>query len=195
MPLDIKQDISLDVRQDKGLDIRPDKGLDIRSEGEKKPIFESGDPGQEFVLQGLSRGVNTAAFGIPGFVAGKAGFEIPEPQTPAGRIGAGVGQLAGFVGGGAIKVGSKVAAKALPKILTNPTLLKSTGLVMGRNAISLGVASGLMTPEEGLFAPVQRSKAFGAGAVQGVVFGGLSFIPNTPARIVATLLRLAFLLP
>ena len=92
-------------------------GVQRTAQPSKTPIFGAKTTGEEAVLQTIARGIDTAAFGIPSFLGGKAGFEIPEPQTPAGRIGAGVGGLLGFVGGGPVKVGGKVAARVIPKVL------------------------------------------------------------------------------
>jgi len=165
------------------------KGFTLDEQGsipeEKKPIFEAKTTAEDVTLQAISNLANTAGFGLPGFVAGKAGFEIPKPATAAGGIGAGIGELGGFIAGPG-KVGGKVSQKLFAKtVLKNPNMLKTMGLMMGKHAVSLGVASGLMTPEEGLFAPAQRLRQMGSGAVMGSVFGGLSFIPSTPGRMVA----------
>ena len=130
--------------------------------------------------------VNSVGFGIPKYLTEKAGFDVPDPETPLGAVGRGVGDLAGFIGLPA-RAGGKIAehllAPAFEAVLKNPTKLKQAGLILSQNAIGLGVASGLMTPEEGFFAPTERLKQFGSGAVTGAAFGGLSFVPSPVLRM------------
>ena len=169
------------VEQPQGLP----EGFSIETD-EKKPIFEAKTAGQEFGLQAAANLVNTAGAGIPGHIGGALGFEIPKPQTPVGAVGAGAGNLVGFVAGPG-KVGGKVTKKLFANVLLkNPTMFKTGILNAAKGAVSLGVASGLMTPEEGGFLqPIQRAKQFGSGAAMGLVFGGLKFIPSKPLETLA----------
>lgn len=142
------------------------------------PLFEADDPFTEAFAQAGTQFVSSAGFGLPEFIAQKAGYKIPAPETPAGKIGAGVGQLGGFIIGGPMRVGTKVATK-----LIKPVGRYVIPKILGQGAIRLAVASATMTPEEGLFAPASRIKQFASGAVTGTAFGGLSFIPSTPLRM------------
>lgn len=152
----------------------------------KKPLFEAKTSMQEAGLQAATRFISTAGFDIPKYMAGRMGYEIPTPETAAGRIGAGVGTLGGFVTGGPIRAGAKVGTKLIAKLA--PRLMGKAALLTPiiKHATTMGVASALMTPEEGLFAPEERIKGFGSGVVHGSIFGGLSYIPSTPARMFAT---------
>ncbi len=150
----------------------------LEEEEELKPIFETKDPSLDVVAQATTQFINSAGFGLPEYVAGKFGYEIPDPISTAGKIGAGVGGLGGFILGGPARVGAKVAGK-----LIRPIGRFIIPKILGKQAIRLAVASATMTPREGLFAPEQRLKQFGSGAITGAAFGGLSFIPSTPLRM------------
>lgn len=190
------------------IDFKPDT-VDFRPDPEPeelKPIFKAKSTEEDVLLQAATNFVDSAGFGIPEYITKKFGYEIPEPLSPVGRVGAGAGQLGGFIAMPA-KIGGAIGAKlmkpivrkialgmAIPKAqrlvktakwLLDPRVAKSKGLVMSQGAISLGIASGLMTPEEGLFAPEQRLKQFGSGAVTGAIFGGMSYVPSRAQRMVA----------
>lgn len=151
-------------------------------EEELKPIFETKDPSLDAVGQATTQFINSAGFGLPGYMLGKLGYEIPDPISTAGKIGSGVGNLAGFIAGGPAKLGGKVASKLIPRAI-GATTKRTIAKIMGKGAIRLGIASATMTPEEGLFAPKERLKQFGSGAITGTAFGGLSFIPSTALRM------------
>lgn len=186
--LDIQIENKLDVQAETALDIQPDTALDIQQDQQRKPIFQQKTPEGETVGQFSSQFVNTLGFGIPEFIANKAGFQIPEPTTSAGKIASGLGQLGGFIGGPA-KLGGKIAGKVLSPltrfVAKAPTANRLRALTLTQGATRLGIASALMTPKEEFISPIERGKAFGSGALTGSVFGAMSYIPSKAGRMLA----------
>lgn len=163
---------------------------DLLAGEEKKPLFEAQTPEEATTKQFLSRFVNTLGFGLPSHFAGKMGYEIPQPTTSAERVSAGLGELGGFIGGPAKigkKIGQKLAAPLIMAAVKKQTIPRLIASQLGTNAISLGIANGLMTPKDALFAPMERAKQFGSGAVTGMIFGGMGYIPSRPARMLANM--------
>ena len=130
--------------------------------------------------------VNTLGFGLPEKALEKVGFGFPKPETPAERVGAGLGTLGGFIGG-PLKIAGRIAPR-LPFIgrafRPAATITQAVAKPIIRGAATLGTASALMTPEAGVLALPERIRQFGSGAMTGGVFGGISFIPSKPLRMI-----------
>lgn len=129
--------------------------------------------GQAIYKEGISpilSGLSTAAFGLPKAIAQKAGVKeaiFPEQETLAGKATRGVAETLGFMGGGAVKIGGKVAGKIGGNLLRNKIL---------KGATEFGIAGALQTPEEDIIAPERRVTqgligAFFGGAVPAVSAG------------------------
>ncbi|RKY29617.1 MAG: hypothetical protein DRP74_08500, partial [Candidatus Omnitrophota bacterium] len=146
--------------------------------------------------QAIVGGINTALFGLPQFLLKKAGYKLPQPKTPLEAVARGGGELGGFIFGGPMKLGGKIAQR-LPFVrrafvrglpLFGRQLTKTQALLKPfiRTATTLGTAEATLTPEEGFFAPKERAKQFVSGAKTGLAFAGLGFIPRPTIRILAT---------
>ncbi|HDP36812.1 MAG TPA: hypothetical protein ENN27_02925, partial [Candidatus Atribacteria bacterium] len=163
-----------------------------------KPLFEFIEPvdvptviGRTIQEAGAAGGkfLSALGLGLPEYALKRfAGREIPTPPSPAGKILAGIGELAGFVKA-PLPLGTKIAAKTpLVARAFRPatTLTQATAKPIIRGATSLGIASALQTPEEGLLAPRERMKQFISSAKAGAVLGGISFIPNKALRMITS---------
>jgi len=132
------------------------------------------EAGQKTYKEGISpilSGLSTAAFGLPKAAATQAGVKeqvFPEQETVGGKILRGVSETAGFMGGGAVKTGAKVAEKIGGNLLRNK---------IARGATEFGIAGALQTPEEDMIAPGQRATQ----AVIGAFLGGA--VPAAKAAI------------
>lgn len=117
------------------------------------------------VISPILSGLSTAAFGLPKALATKAGLKkdiFPEQETIAGKGTRFIAEAAGILGGGALKIGQKVAGKVAGTALRQK---------VARGAIEGGVTGLLQTPEtkEGkLLAPVERTKQGLLGTILGV---------------------------
>lgn len=140
------------------------------------------------VGQAVTRAVDVYALGLPSFLGRRLGYKIPEPETPTEAIAGGLGSLAGFIGG-PLQIAGKIAPR-IPFLARAfrpaATMTQAVAKPIIRGAATLGTASAIMTPEGGLLAPAERAREFGSGATTGAVFGGLSFIPSAPLRMLMT---------
>jgi len=161
-----------------------------------KPLFEFVKPGEYPILETIQEAgaaggkfLSALGLGLPELALKRfTGREIPTPPSPAGKALAGVAELGGFVKS-AIPLAGKVATK-LPFVARAfrpaTTLTQAVAKPIIRGATTLGIASGLQTPEEGLLAPKQRLEQFRGGAETGAVFGGISFIPSKALRMITS---------
>lgn len=163
---------------------------------ETKPLFEFIEPttypraiGRTIQEAGVAGGkfLSALGLGIPEYGLKKIfGRELPAPPTGAGKILAGGAELGGFIKA-AIPLGLKVATK-IPFLARafKPAITLTQAIVKPiiRGAATLGTASALMTPEEGLIAPKARAEQFAKGATSGAIFGGISFVPNKVLRMI-----------
>ncbi len=157
-----------------------------------QPLYTpSENPGEQFAEQVMQGFINSAGAGLPEYALHKTGKELPEATGAFGRVGSGVGNLAGFMLGAPLAVGkgvAKIATKGLLKKAAKSQFKRHIAAhALSKGAISLGVASGLMTPKDKLFAPAERAKAFGSGAVTGMVFGGMSYVPWRATRMLGNM--------
>ena len=139
---------------------------------------------REVGLQFTTRFISGLGFGLPEFFLEKAGFRLPEPRDPVEAIGAGLGELAGFIKG-PLGVARRVAPR-IPVVgrafRPAETITQATLKPLLRGATTLGTASALASITE----PTNIPQNFGSGALTGTVFGGISFIPNAPLRILGS---------
>lgn len=121
--------------------------------------------------------------------------ELSKPQTGTGAVGAGVGELGGFITGLPMAVGKtavKIGAKAIPSLLG-----KTAGGVVphvAKGAVSLGVASGVSRAPEAVAEKGVTPETAGdvlsstaSGAAIGAAYPLLSLIPGgsrLPARAI-----------
>lgn len=122
------------------------------------------DPASQAMGEGFLGAANTAAFGIPKWLAkkglGTVGLELPEPKSPtAEMVGSGVGMV-----GNAAAIGRGLS-KAVPA-LAGHGLRRS----IARGTIEGGLAGGLQTPESG----ITDLKARGDQAKIGALVGGVA---------------------
>lgn len=107
----------------------------------------------------ISAGVDEAAFGIPKFIAGKMGKQLPEAESAPGKLASGAARVGGFMLGGPMKLAGKAAGKLAPKFIRSAA----------EGAASLG-STALTQPEE-----IPGNAAMGAagGVAAEVVGAGL----------------------
>jgi hypothetical protein len=130
------------------------------------------------------------------FTAGVAPNTAGAADTTGGQIAAGAGQLAGFITGAPLKVGEYAVGKTVGNVLertAGESFVKALGKDMGRQAATLGIASGVAatgkaldtsTPGGAVDAVMTDAKS---GAAMGAVFGaaGRLFPDNTAAQFIA----------
>lgn len=118
-------------------------------------------------------GISTAAFGLPKAIIPESYRKaiFPEQETLSGKALRGVSEIAGFMGGGAIKTGAKLA-----KRIVGDTLRKK----MLRGTIQYGTAGALQTPEKAeipIIAPKERiTQGITAGVLGGISEGLVSSV-------------------
>jgi len=149
-----------------------------------KQRYDKADESERLAIIAAQSFLNTRAFGMPNYIANKLGVDIVKPKTGKESVVAGAGSLMGFIKGPA-KFGGKIAekipflkgAKTIPGVIAKKTL---------RSAASLGFASASIIPEDDFIGFAERAEAFREGAKMGAVFGGISFIPSTPIRMLTS---------
>lgn len=122
-------------------------------------------------LQAVGGAMNTAAFGLPGAAverfAPQEFKEFMEPQGLGESIGRGVGNIAGFVGGGPQQLAGRGALKLVPK----------SGKFL-KGAIGTGAATASLSPSELASGSSPEMEAAKVGGLS--LLGGASeFIPKT----------------
>jgi hypothetical protein len=134
------------------------------------------------------------------FLAGLMPDQAGQPDTTAGSVARGGGQLAGFVLGLPLRIGSMVA-EHIPGLAptVGQSFVKGLGRDVARQAATLGIASGITatgkaldtsTPEEAASTVAHETAT---GAATGAVFGaaGRLFPDNTAAQTVARALGIS----
>lgn len=103
-----------------------------------QPTFgEAGTEVKTSVLHGAKAFVNTGTLGLPKYVVEKLGYDWPEAETEAERIGESVGSLGGLMAGpakvtSALKVlGARMIGKLAPKAKGLLTTRASDGVIAG----------------------------------------------------------------
>ena len=151
-------------------------------EQETRPVLSAGamglgvDPrvtGEEIAIAGME-GINMAGYGIPSYLLGKAGMQIPDPTTTVGGGLKAVGQAAGLMASPATKVISRVATK-----LTAPIIPRVTGFGSGigggaiKGAVEGGMIGFALTPEDNILDMNARALQASAGGALGGLLGAI----------------------
>lgn len=172
----------------------------VKSDGSKKnqltdilstsrPIQKTGDPIidkllflQKEIVSPLAQGANTAAFGLPKFIANKLDPEMAmqifaQQSTLGGKALRFGSEAAGYIGGGASKLGQGAATatgKALTKKLGTSGLASKTlsNILSGAVGGAVGGASQITDPEASYRDLMKRqSIQAGGGALAGAAMG------------------------
>ena len=114
--------------------------------------------------------LNMAGGGIPGYLAKKTGYEIPQPEGLPSKVLTGAADIAGFATGAPMRIGGG-AASLLPKVTKGATLAQKIRLDAAGGATQFGIASFLHTAENQFNDWKARTTRGVAGAAVGAASG------------------------
>ncbi len=181
-----------------GLDIPKPEIPEMPSFGEEykdAPSKKAWSAMGEYLYKPAGKAVSSALFGLPEFIPGVS--EALEAETPGGAVAGAAGELVGFLGGGPMRLGTKLATKGLSKFAPKLSAevaqkVGGKGLLqsMAHGGAALGIASGAseIAPsiQEHGFKPEVVKDVAGTLMVSGVIgslFPPLGVVKSKPARV------------